>query len=161
MKRAPRKKPPCTLKEFRRRYNYDPKTGHFTYAYSRSRWKKGARAGGGSHTLGYRRLGVLQVFYYEHVLAWWTHYGEWPTKEVDHINNDRADNRIKNLQLLTHADNQTRITGNGFRYEDGAYRSQIMNNGKWINLGRHKTEKEARAAYLKAKQELLTERKIS
>lgn len=37
-------------------------------------------------------------------LAWLYVHGRWPT-EIDHINGDRADNRITNLREVTHSQN--------------------------------------------------------
>lgn len=34
-----------------------------------------------------------------HRLAWFLHHGEWPDGELDHINQDRKDNRIANLRI--------------------------------------------------------------
>ena len=36
----------------------------------------------------------------------WAHfYGEWPTDEIDHINGNRNDNRIKNLRQVSRQEN--------------------------------------------------------
>lgn len=39
-----------------------------------------------------------------HRVAWALHYGEWPAT-IDHINGDRADNRIANLRSVSEAEN--------------------------------------------------------
>jgi hypothetical protein len=38
-------------------------------------------------------------------LAWLLHFGRWPSEFIDHINGDRADNRIANLRDVPHAAN--------------------------------------------------------
>ena len=40
-----------------------------------------------------------------HRLAWFLYYGKLPEKEIDHINRNRKDNRIKNLRECTRQEN--------------------------------------------------------
>jgi len=61
-----------------------------------------------------------------HRIAWLLYYGDWPTKTIDHINGVRDDNRIENLQEVSHKENQQNkvyeyILGNcGVFYNDRA-----------------------------------------
>lgn len=50
---------------------------------------------------GYWQVHVRYKSYLAHRLAWLLHYGEWPTKQIDHINGIRGDNRIVNLREAT------------------------------------------------------------
>jgi hypothetical protein len=43
--------------------------------------------------------------FFAHRVIWALQYGEWPDRDIDHINGDRADNRILNLRLATRAEN--------------------------------------------------------
>ena len=64
---------------------------------------------------GYMRLRTAyKSTYYVHRLVWETFKGEIPEGlQIDHINNDRTDNRLKNLQLVTCSEN------NRLKYERG------------------------------------------
>jgi len=77
---------------------------------------------------------------------------------VDHINNDRTDNRIENLQLITHRTNGTKDQKNGSSQYTGVawdnyaqkWKSQIRINGRSKHLGSFKCELPAASAYQKA-----------
>lgn len=74
---------------------------------------------------------------------------------VDHINNIKTDNRIENLQLITHRENLSKDKKNCVSKHTGAYWSKkdkkwyssIRINGKSIYLGQFKNETEAANAY--------------
>ena len=74
---------------------------------------------------------------------------------VDHINNNRLNNKLYNLQLITHRQNvskdikesTSKYTGVFFRKSTGKYVSSIRLNGKSKHLGYFTDEKEAAQAY--------------
>lgn len=43
--------------------------------------------------------------YLAHRVIWAICNGDWPSEQLDHINGDRGDNRIKNLRSVSHAEN--------------------------------------------------------
>jgi hypothetical protein len=76
------------------------------------------------------------------------------TRQVDHINGIRHDNRIENLRLVTHQQNhfnRTTAKGYGWHKRHRKWCASIMINGKLQHLGLFDTEEEARATYLEAK----------
>jgi hypothetical protein len=74
-------------------------------------------------------------------------------EQIDHINGDRADNRIINLREVTNQQNSFNQKAKGYHWNKNAnkWESQIGLNGKSIGLGYFDTELEARQAYLEAK----------
>jgi hypothetical protein len=92
-----------------------------------------------------------------HMFAWWWVYGEileYPKFVIDHINGDKTDNSISNLRKVTQSQNQWNIHKDvkGYSQAGNKYVSRIRVNGKNIKLGRFDTEKEAKQAYLDAKE---------
>jgi NUMOD4 motif./AP2 domain./HNH endonuclease. len=74
---------------------------------------------------------------------------------VDHINNNKSDNRLVNLQLITQRENSNKDRkGESSKYRGvtwdkkaNRWLSQIQINGKKVYLGRFKNESEASQAY--------------
>ena len=56
---------------------------------------------GSKTTHGYIETRVCGKRYYNHRLIWLYHKGYMPETEIDHINNDKTDNRIENLREAT------------------------------------------------------------
>jgi hypothetical protein len=75
---------------------------------------------------------------------------------VNHKNFDRSDNRLVNLNLLTHRVNcnqkhlpsSSKYTGVHWDKVNNKFRASIWLNGKHKNLGRYDSEIEAHKAYL-------------
>ena len=71
---------------------------------------------------------------------------------IDHINNVKTDNRVSNLQLITHRKNcsKDRKSYSGYTgvYENGnKWRARIRIGGKMVNLGSYSCPLKASVAY--------------
>tara|TARA_R110000744_G_scaffold103907_1_gene199082 strand:+ start:127 stop:609 length:483 start_codon:yes stop_codon:yes gene_type:complete len=81
---------------------------------------------------------------------------------VAHINNVKTDNRLENLQLITHRENISKDTKGLNKYTGVSWSklnknwiARIRINGKNKNLGRFTNELKASEAYQKALKELI------
>lgn len=84
---------------------YNPDTGVFVWRTKRANKRVGDVAGNVGPN-GYRTIMVDYQSYYAHHLAWAFVYGVVPAgRYIDHINGQRADNRISNLRLATNSQN--------------------------------------------------------
>ena len=96
-----------TAEYLRKILDYNPKTGEFHWKVNRGFVSSGSKAGRLSK-YGYLRINISKKEYKAHRLAWLYYYGEWPKNEnyyIDHINGNKADNRICNLRVVTKSDN--------------------------------------------------------
>jgi hypothetical protein len=137
--------------------NYDPETGIFTWRVSPK--FSGVRAGdraGCPDGIGYLQIGVQGKVYRAHRLAWLYVYGYWPNDQIDHVNRDRADNRIANLRAATSHQNALNMgkacnntsghTGVVWHKNVSKWGARIKHNQKSIYLGLFENLEEAVAA---------------
>lgn len=126
-------------------------------------WNKrhaGTEALNGKTQWGYLAGSVFNTRLQSHRVIWAIMHGEWPQGLIDHINNDRADNRACNLRMATFAENSRNVqihrdNTSGFkgvyRTDRGnRWRAHIRVNRKRISLGTYGTPEEAHAAYVRA-----------
>jgi hypothetical protein len=146
-------------------FHYDCETGYLTRRRSSGGQNVGAIAGCLAPN-GYRVVSVLDQSRMEHRIIWMYVHGEWP-EEIDHINRDRADNRISNLRSVHHSVNQQNIAhkpsnnktgfvGVSFRAKEGRkkkYVAEIKRNKSVLWREYFLTPEEAAAAYVAKKRE--------
>lgn len=81
---------------------------------------------------GYRQGGIFGEMYSAHRVIWAMIYGAWPAEFVDHINGNRADNRICNLRKASHIENlwnQRKQRNNTSGYKGVSFH---IRKGKWV-----------------------------
>ena len=112
---------------------------------------------------GYFRGRLLKEPVAAHRIAWAMHYGHGPDGEIDHINGNRADNRIDNLRVVTSAENKKNlamnsrntsgISGVGWHKATGKWRAYLRVAGKHKQLGLFLSKQDAAQAVALAKAE--------
>ena len=134
-------------------FEYDPATGDIS--------KEGRKVGAISDE--YKVICFKNKSYGAHILAYIIYHGDDSIPdgcEIDHINGNKADNRIENLRAVTHQENSknTKLYRNntsghpGVRKDNKAGYWRAFINKKQI--GKFRTRKSAIAARKKAEQEL-------
>lgn len=133
-------------------FEYNPETGVIIWIKSTSRKIKIGQIAGTVNNTGYLRISYQGKLYQAHRLAWYLHYGAWPTNNIDHINGVKTDNRINNLRDATQSTNTLNKKGhreNTYKYysfnkEKQKWVVQASINGKLTYFGRFKTKELAR-----------------
>lgn len=118
---------------------------------------------------GYRIIRFNKADHRASVLAFFMAHGRLPIGVVDHINGNRADNRIENLRECSIAENNqnlsclpkgesktSRFIGVCWHKKRKVWRASIKNKGKKVELGEFKNEEDAFEAYLAAKRKFHT-----
>lgn len=141
--------------------HYNPETGEFTRLVSTSNRIKVGDIAGGAHNSGYILISVDSKLYLAHRLAWLYINGNFPLKQIDHVNGVRNDNRLINIRECSQYENNQNMVsrknatskhiGVSWNKERNKWRAAIYVNGKQTHLGRFETEQEAINAYIKAK----------
>jgi hypothetical protein len=155
-----------TCERLKELFVYDQDAGTFRRTVDAGGYKAGAIAGG-STGKGYHYIGIDGAQWLTHQLAWLYVYGEWPSMQIDHINGNRADNRIANLReatdsqqranSATHKNNTSGSRGVSFYAKHNRYKAKIAYNGTTHYLGWFKTREEAEDAYRRAATRLFGE----
>lgn len=96
---------------------------------------------GSIHKTGYRHITWFNKPQKAHRLIFMLHHGYLP-QEVDHINGDRADNRIENLRPANRSENQCNrnilanntsgYAGVSWHKKSNAWVVRVMKNGKTV-----------------------------
>ena len=105
---------------------------------------------------GYLHGAIFDRLYSAHRVIWAISYCKWPSNQIDHINGDRSDNRIKNLRSVSHAENTrnrrtsevntTGVMGVYWYKSRKKWYARIMFDGKNKHLGYFSNKADAIAA---------------
>lgn len=146
--------------ELRRRFDYDAAEGRLIYrvAPSPNMLRLIGRPAGSRHTEGGWSVTISSTSYLHCRLVWMWHYGQDPADlEIDHIDGNRANDRISNLRLATRQQQQWNV-GKTSRNSSGCkgvslykrlnlWRADIAVSGRKKCLGYFKEKDEAIAVY--------------
>lgn len=154
-------------------FDYDPETGvltwkcrpleHFTNSKGRNIFlsRYAGKVVGCLSLQGYLTITIGKTKLLAHRVAWCVHYGVWPTYSVDHINLNKADNRIENLRDIEeqvnslgrarYRTNVSGCSGVGYLKDSGKWKVSIGVRGKKVYLGLFESMESAVAAYEEAK----------
>ena len=165
-----------SAERLRRFLTYQPESGCFFWnVESRSGFQQsvinhmpGDEAGTPRKSDGRIVIRIDGRTYLRYRLAWLWMTGQWPIREIDHVDGDPANDRISNLREASRGLNQQNIrrpikTKKSSKYlgvfankkgRAAPWRAAIGDRGRQIHLGAFMTEEEAHEAYLSAKRRL-------
>lgn len=135
-------------------WDYDPETGRIYWKEPKCNGAiKAGQEAGSTTTSGYREVRVGRKPVLVHRVIWFLCYGELPRCQLDHINRDRADNRVCNLRIAYNNasdNNQNRAVG---KNNTSGYKGVIWNpkNSRWIVRLKHKGRSMYFGSYLDIK----------
>ena len=156
---------PISVDKLRALVSYEPSTGLFTwlargnksfdnrfcgkpaFTYATSHGYKAAFLNGGKIVYAHRAAYAIMT-------------GQWPVDQIDHIDQNKTNNKWSNLRAATNAQNNRNISARNTgtsKYKGvhwfkrkGKWQAQIRCNGKRQHLGYFHDEKDAHEAYQKA-----------
>lgn len=134
-----------TQERLKQLVSYNPETGLFSWLTPR----KGVtmlKECGRINNHGYREIGIDRKLYRANRLVFLYVTGEFPDKDIDHINRIKHDDRWDNLRLATRSQNSSnsplkKSNTSGFKgvvwdTDRNKWRVQIRISGKKTTLGR-------------------------
>lgn len=145
--------------------SYNPETGDLVWIKKPSKKTVVGSVAGCVDRIGRLIVGFQGHLYYAHRLAWLLHYGKWPDHVIDHINGDRADNRISNLrdvsqsvntqnQRKAHSKNKTSgLLGVSWDKARAKWIARVVLHGKVLFSKGFDSAEDAHQAYVNAKRE--------
>ena len=158
-----KKKATPSLERLQELFQYDPETGSLIRKAKVCNAVKIGDVAGYKKSDGHATYWIAKVdgkAYPVHALVWKMAYGEDPAEglDIDHGTGGSLDNRLENLQLLTHRQNTSKEktrksklpAGVVYNNRAGRYQAQAYLDGKYKYLGLHDTPEQAHQAYLEA-----------
>lgn len=154
-----------TIKQVRDALHYDYKTGEIRWKNPPHERIKFASLAGCFNHHGYLRIRLFGEQFQAHRIAWALYYGKWPNNDLDHIDGNRGNNKIRNLRLASKSINSQNLrkplrnNHSGFLGVVPSGRKwmakiRLPNGGKQMVIGRYITAQEAHEAYRRVKRRL-------
>ena len=148
-----------SLERLKEVIDYDPIKGIMIWKQDMTVRIKAGMVIIGSNKDSYLAIRIDGVRYKVHQLAWFYMTGCMPTKDIDHINNDRSDYRFSNLREVDRAvnlHNRKDYANNtsgfpGVYSRKGKFFAKLGVYGKVLWLGTFNTAEEAYQKYLQEK----------
>lgn len=115
----------------------------------------GSRAGS-IQARGYLATSLFGKRVFNHRLAWYLHYNKVPSKNIDHINGVKTDNRICNLRDVSQKENcsnqkihrEGHLCGTSLNKIKKRWQARCRVDNKKIHIGSFSYQEEAHIAYL-------------
>jgi len=146
-----------SIERLREVLSYSPESGLFFWKIATNNSIKVGQIAGCACCDGYMFIRIDSKRYMSHRLAWFYMTGNWPKYQIDHIDCDKANNRISNLREATNAQNQRnrgRRRDNSSGYKGVSWnsarrkwQSRIKLNGRYKSLGYYDSPDAAWIAY--------------
>jgi hypothetical protein len=128
-------------------YTYDPKTGNI--------YNPKGKIIKAKNTHGYIYIKIKRKYNaLGHHFGWYMTYGNVDFEMLDHLNRDRADNKLSNLRIVDNQTNSSNQFGKGYSKSGYKWKSYITINYKQKHLGVFETQEEAHQAYIEEKKRL-------
>ena len=145
-----------TQERIRELLDYDPVTGHLIWRVTKSPKAPKGSIAGSVNAKGHVNLQIDKRMYAAHQVVFALHYNHI-TREIDHINRNKQDNRVENLRACDSSknkgnigllrSNQSGYRGVSLNKSTGKYHAQIKISGKQVYLGRFDTAEDAARMY--------------
>lgn len=144
--------------------HYDAPTGVFRWRHSRrNNIRPWSVAGVPTKRQGYLQIVVNRKAYLAHRLAWLYVHGSMPPDHIDHVNGDKADNRIENLRQANNttnhwneairSTNKSGHKGIWWHKQSGKWEAACRVNGKQKTVGRFERIEDAVEAVRKFREQ--------
>lgn len=140
--------------------DYNQELGIFTWKIAPSNFVKVGAFAGSPNSDGYLQVKIDGNHYYVSRLVWFYCKGSWPTDKLDHIDQNKINNKLDNLREVTQSENgmnRTKPSNNTSGYKgvcfdraNKKWKAQIGRRGLQRSLGYFSTKEEASVAYIKA-----------
>jgi hypothetical protein len=125
--------------------DYNPETGELTWLIQAGPARPRMVAGN-IDPKGYRKIKIRRINYLAHRIIWLWMTGEWPSKDLDHIDTVKDNNRWINLRECTNSENhcntpksaanKSGVKGVHWNRESRKWHAQIKSKGivKYLGL---------------------------